>query len=147
GVIDISSTTYQDYSMVIVEFSDDVSVDVARQKIKDKVDQVKSETTWPTLTNGAKVEPNVFDLNFSEEMPILNINLTGDYPVQQLKEYGEYLQDKIELLPQIKEATIRGAEEKEVEVAVDIYKMTASQVSFDNIINAVKGETTTFPAE
>ncbi|HBC03143.1 MAG TPA: copper transporter, partial [Aequorivita sp.] len=36
-----------------------------------------------------------------------------------------------------------GAEEKEVEIAVDIYKMTASQVSFDNIINAVKGENST----
>src|SRR5690606_18319052 len=38
GVIDISSTTFQDYSMVIVEFDDDVSVDVARQKIKDRVE-------------------------------------------------------------------------------------------------------------
>jgi len=143
GVKEITSTTLQDYSIIIVEFEESVEIPVAKQLVKDKVDQVKAETTWPTLTNGAKVEPNVFDLNFSEEMPILNINLTGDYPVQQLKEYGEYLQDKIELLPQIKEATIRGAEEKEVEIAVDIYKMTASQVSFDNIINAIKGENST----
>jgi multidrug efflux pump subunit AcrB len=143
GVKEITSTTLQDYSIIIVEFEENVEVPVAKQSVKDKVDQVKAETTWPTLTNGAKVEPNVFDLNFSEEMPILNINLTGDYPVQQLKDYAEYLQDKIELLPQIKEATIRGAEEKEVEIAVDIYKMTASQVSFDNIINAVKGENNT----
>jgi multidrug efflux pump subunit AcrB len=143
GVKEITSTTLQDYSIVIVEFEESVEIPVAKQLIKDKVDQVKAETTWPTLASGAKVEPNVFDLNFSEEFPILNVNLTGDYPVQQLKKYGEYLQDKIELLPQIKEATIRGAEEKEVEIAVDIYKMTASQVSFDNIINAVKGENNT----
>lgn len=143
GVKEITSTTLQDYSIIIVEFEENVEIPVAKQLVKDKVDQVKAETTWPTLTNGGKVEPSVFDLNFSEEMPILNINLTGDYPVQQLKEYAEYLQDKIELLPQIKEATVRGAEEKEVEIAVDIYKMTASQVSFDNIINAVKGENNT----
>ncbi|WGF93733.1 efflux RND transporter permease subunit [Aequorivita marisscotiae] len=143
GVKEITSTTLQDYSIIIVEFEESVDIPVAKQLVKDKVDLVKAETTWPTLTNGGKVEPNVFDLNFSEEMPILNINLTGDYPVQQLKDYAEYLQDKIELLPQIKEATIRGAEEKEVEVAVDIYKMTASQVSFDNIINAIKGENST----
>ncbi|CAM3251628.1 efflux RND transporter permease subunit [Aequorivita lipolytica] len=143
GVKEITSTTLQDYSIIIVEFEESVDIPVAKQLVKDKVDQVKAETTWPTLTNGGKVEPSVFDLNFSEEMPILNINLTGDYPVQQLKDYAEYLQDKIELLPQIKEATIRGAEEKEVEIAVDIYKMTASQVSFDNIINAIKGENST----
>ncbi len=143
GVIDISSTTFQDYSMVIVEFDDDISVDVARQKIKDRVDQVKAETTWPTLDNGAKVEPNVFDLNLSEEQPILNINLTGDFTVQQLKEYAEYLQDKIEILPQIKEATIRGAEEMEIEIALDVYKMTASQVSFNDVVNAVNAENRT----
>lgn len=143
GVIDISSTTFQDYSMVIVEFDDDVSVDVARQKIKDRVDQVKAETTWPTLDNGAKVEPNVFDLNLSEEMPILNINLTGDYTVQQLKEYAEYLQDRIEILPQIKEASIRGAEEMEVEIALDVYKMTASKVSFNDVVNSVSAENRT----
>ena len=143
GVKEITSTTLQDYSIIIVEFEESVAIPIAKQLVKDKIDQVKAETTWPILTNGAKVEPNAFDLNFSEEFPILNINLTGDYPVQKLKEYGEYLQDKIELLPQIKEATIRGAEEKEVEIGVDIYKMTASQVSFDNIINAIKGENNT----
>ena len=143
GVKEISSTTLQDYSMVIVEFEEDVEIPVAKQLIKDKVDQVKSATTWPTLDNGAKVEPNVFDLNISEEQPILNINLTGDYPVQTLKDYAEYLQDKIEILPQIKEASIRGAEEMEIEIAVDVYKMSASVVSFNDIINAVRSENNT----
>ncbi|APS37871.1 MULTISPECIES: efflux RND transporter permease subunit [unclassified Salegentibacter] len=143
GVKEISSSTFQDYSLVIVEFEEDVEVESAKTKVKDKVDMVKAETTWPTLDNGAKVEPNVFDLNISEEQPILNINLTGDYTVQQLKEYAEYLQERIELLPQIKEASIRGAEEMEVEIAVDIYKMTASKVSFSDIVNAVSGENRT----
>ena len=146
GVKEITSTTLQDYSIIIVEFEEDVDVNVAKTKVKDKVDLVKAETTWPTLDNGAKVEPNIFDLNISEEQPILNINLTGDFQVQQLKDYAEHLQDKIELLPQIKEATIRGAEEQEVEVAVDIYKMTASQVSFDNILNAIRAENNTISA-
>ena len=143
GVNDISSTTFQDYSLIIVEFEDEISVDVARQKIKDKVDLVKSESTWPTMDNGTKVEPNVFDLNLSEEQPILNINITGDFTVQQLKVYAEYLQDKIEILPQIKEATVRGAEDMEVEIALDVYKMSASKVSFDDVVNAVSSENRT----
>lgn len=143
GVKEITSQTLQDYSIVIVEFEETVEIPVAKQRIKDEVDKVKAETTWPVLPNGAKVEPNVFELNFSEEFPILNINITGDYPIQELKDYAKYLQDKIELLPQIKEASIRGVEDMEVEVAVDIYKMTASQVSFDNIINAIKSENVT----
>lgn len=140
GVKEITSTTLQDYSIIIVEFEENVEVAVAKQLIKDEVDQVKAETTWPVMTNGAKVEPNVFDLNFSEEFPILNVDITGDYPVQQLKDYARYLQKKIELLPQIKEATIRGVDDKEIEIAVDIYKAAASKVSFDDIIDAVKSE-------
>lgn len=143
GVRQITSTTQQDFSMVIVEFEEEVSVQNAKQLIKDKVDLVKSATTWPTLDNGAKVEPNVFDLNISEEVPILNINLTGNFPILKLKEYAEYLQDKIELLPQIKEASIRGVEEMEVEVAVDVYKMAATKVSFSDVINAIRNENKT----
>jgi len=143
GIKEITSTTQQDFSMVIVEFEEDIEVETAKQLIKDKVDVVKSETTWPTLDNGAKVEPNVFDLNLSEEIPILNINFTGDYKSQKLKDYAEHLQDKIELLPQIKEASIRGVDDKEVEVAVDIYKMTAAQVSFNDIFGAIRSENST----
>ena len=142
-VREITSTTQQDFSMVIIEFEEEVSVENAKQLIKDKVDQVKSATTWPTLDNGAKVEPNVFDLNISEEIPILNVNVTGDYPITKLKEYAEYLQDRFELLPEIKEAPLRGVEDMEVEVAVDVYKMAATKVSFDDIINSIRNENKT----
>ena len=53
-----------------------ISVDAAKQKVKDEVDSETSSEDWPTF-NGAKVEPNVFDLSMSEEIPILNINISG----------------------------------------------------------------------
>lgn len=143
GVTKITSNTLEDYSMILVEFDEDITVEDAKQKVKDRVDKVKADTEWPTLDGGAKVEPNVFDLNIAEEMPILNINLTGDFTSEKLKEYAEYLEERIERLPQIKEAAIRGAEDKEVEIAVDMYKMAAAKVSFDDIINSVKFENKT----
>jgi len=93
-------------------------------------DSETANEDWPTF-NGAKVEPQVFDLSISEETPILNVNVSGNYPVSKLKEYAEYLKDEIESLKEIKEATIRGAQEREVEVAVDIYKMMSAKVNFD----------------
>ena len=95
------------------------------------------------LDNGSKVEPSVFELNISEEVPILNINLKGNYTTQQLKKYGELLQDDIEEIPEVKKVDILGVDDKEVEIAVDIFKMTAAQVSFDEIQNAVKYENMT----
>lgn len=136
NVVEIISTSQEDYSIITVEFDEDIAVETAKQKVKDKVDGKKAGEDWP-LFNGAKVEPNVFDLNLSEEIPIMNINITGDYPVQKLKEFGEYLEDEIEDLPEIKGVDIRGAQEKEVEVAVDIYKMMAAKVSFSDIIQAI----------
>ena len=143
GVKKITSTTLQDFSIIIVEFEDHVEINNAKQLVKDRVDMVTAETTWPTLDNGAKVEPSVFDMNISEEFPILNVNLTGDFTSRQLKLYAEHLQDEIELLGPIKEATIRGIDEEEVEVALDLYKMSAAKVSFDNVINAIRNENKT----
>lgn len=136
NVVEIISTSQEDYSMITVEFDENISVEEAKQRVKDEVDSETSSEDWP-LFNGAKVEPNVFDLKMSEEFPIMNINITGDFPVDKLKEYAEYLQDEIEDLPEIKAADIRGAQEKEVEVAVDIYKMMAAKVSFDDILGAI----------
>jgi multidrug efflux pump subunit AcrB len=145
NVVEITSTSQEDYSIVVVEFDENISVEAAKQKVKDEVDSETASEDWPTF-NGAKVEPNVFDLSMSEEIPILNINISGDYPVDKLKEYGEYLEDEIESLQEIKQVDIRGAQEKEVEVAVDIYKMMAAQVSFDDIINTISRENMTMSA-
>ncbi|MBQ0736231.1 efflux RND transporter permease subunit [Aquimarina celericrescens] len=145
GVVEILSTSQEDYGIITVEFEEDLAVAEAKQKVKDEVDSEKANEDWPTF-NGAKVEPNVFDLSMSEEIPILNINIAGDYPVDKLKEFAEYLEDEIEDLPEIKKAEIRGAQEKEVEVAVDIYKMMAAKVSFDDVINAIRNGNMTMSA-
>lgn len=136
NVVEIVSTAQQDYGMIMVEFDEEIEVQTAKQLIKDKVDAEKASEDWPTF-NGSKVEPNVFDLTLSEEVPIMNINLTGDFPVEKLNDFAEYLQDQIESLPQIKEVSILGVQQKEVEVAVDVYKMMAAQVSFNDVLGAI----------
>ena len=145
NVVEITSTSQEDYGMVIVEFDEHLTVEQAKQKVKDEIDTETSSEDWPTF-NGAKVEPDVFELSLSEEMPILNINITGDYPIEKLKEYGEYLQDEIENLIEIKKVDIRGAQEKEVEVAVDIYKMMAAEVTFNDIIGTINSGNVTMSA-
>ena len=143
GVDKVTSSSYQDYGLIVVEFSQKVTIEEAKILIKDKVDQSKAKTDWPNLDNGSKVEPNVFNINISEEVPILNINLKGNYTTQQLKKYGEYLQDEIENVPEVKQVDILGVDDREVEIAIDVFKMSAAKVSFDDIQNAVKYENMT----
>ena len=145
NVVGITSTSQEDYSMLVVEFDEAISVELALQKVKDEIDSETSSEDWPTF-NGAKVEPNIFELSMSEEMPILNINISGDYTVSKLKEFGEYLQNEIENLGEIKKVDIRGAQDNEVEVAVNIFKMMASSVSFQDVINAINNGNMTMSA-
>lgn len=143
GVKDIKSSSLQDYSIIEIEFEEDVTAQDAKQKVKDKIDIVTGKSDWPTMDGGAKVDPYAMDLNLGEMIPIMNINLSGDYPSQELKKYGELLEDEIEGLPEIKEVSIRGVEDMEVEVAVDIHKMTASTATMRDIISAIQKENVT----
>ena len=143
GVEKVTSSSFQDYGMIVVEFEQKITIEQAKILIKDKADLTKAKTDWPNLDNGSKVEPSVFNLNISEEVPILNINLKGNFTTQQLKKYGEYLQDEIENVPEVKKVDILGVDDKEVEIAIDVFKMGAAQVSFDDIQNAVKYENMT----
>jgi multidrug efflux pump subunit AcrB len=145
NLVEITSTSQDDYSMVVLEFDEDINVDLAKQKVKDEVDAVVSGEDWPTFNN-AKLEPNVFDLNFVEEFPIVNVTLEGDYTLDALNDYAELLEERIERLDQIKEVDIRGTQEREVEVAVDIHKMMASKVSFGDVIQAIRNENSTVSA-
>ena len=74
------------------------------------------------------------------EIPIMSVNISGDYPNQQLRKYAEYLEDEIEDLKEISKVDIKGALEREVKIEVDLPRMEATQVSFTDIENAVRSE-------
>ena len=137
GVDKITSNSIQGYSSIVVEFSFDFTPAEALQKVKDKVDVAMADPDFP---KDLPSEPSVSEMNFSERIPIMNINLSGEFSMDQLKEYAEYLEDEIEELSEISSVDIRGVQEKELEIAVDLYKMEASKISFNDIENAVSFE-------
>ena len=137
GIDKITSTSIQGYSSIKVEFNFDISPSEALIKVKDRVDIAMADKDFP---KDLPSEPSVTEVNFSEQMPIMNINLSGDFPMDQLKEYAEYLEDQIEELVEISGVDIRGVQEKELEVALDLYKMQASKISFSDVENAIAFE-------
>jgi multidrug efflux pump subunit AcrB len=137
GVDKITSNSIQGYSSIVVKFNFDYTPAEALQKVKDKVDVAMADPDFP---KDLQSEPSVTEMNFSERIPIMNINLSGEFSMDQLKEYAEYLEDEIEELSEISSVDIRGVQEKELEIAVDLYKMEASMISFSDIENAVKFE-------
>ncbi len=137
GINKITSSSVQGYSSIQVEFDFSVSVSDALQKVKDKVDAARSSADFP---NDLPADPNVFEFNISELVPIMNINLSGEYTGDQLENYAEYLKDKIEDLSSISAVDIRGIDNKEVKILVDLAKMESLNISFNDIAGAIQNE-------
>ena len=134
GIKEIRSTSTQDASLIFVEFNTDVDIKLALQDVKDAVDKAKSE-----LPNDLIQDPAVEDIDFSE-FPIININLSGDYSIEELKGYAEYLEEKIESVGEISKVEIRGVDEREIKVNVDLLKLEAYELTFDDIEFAIAQE-------
>lgn len=137
GIDEINSTSVQGFSTIQVKFDFNVTPSEALRKVKDAVDKAKSDPDFPT---DLPAEPNVMEMNFSEMMPVMNINLSGDYSVDQLNKWAELLEDKLEDLPEVNKVEIRGVPKKEVRISLDLRKMEAREISFDDVANAVRSE-------
>ena len=140
GVDEIISTSIEGFSSIQVKFDFSVTPTEALRKVKDKVDAALSDKDFP---KDLPADPTVQELNFAELMPIMNINLSGEFSMNQLKEYGEYLEDEIEKVPEISKVDIRGIQDKEIEISVDLYKMQTSEISFNDIGAAIQNENMT----
>ena len=136
-VDNITSTSIQDFATIIAEFTADTDVEDALSKVKDAVDKAQ-----PELPTDLDREPNVFAMDVNE-FPILNINLSGNYTLDELKEYAEYMEDELEKIKEISKAEIRGLDEKEVKIKVDPYKLEAVELNFTDIENAISSENIT----
>ncbi len=134
GVKEIRSTSTQDISAIFVEFNTNVKIEDALQEVKDAVEKAKGELPDNLLT-----DPVVIDLDLSE-FPIMNINLSGDFSINELKEYAEMLEDEIERVPEISKVEITGINEREVQINVDMHKLSVFELSFNDIENAIANE-------
>jgi multidrug efflux pump len=130
----ITSTSQTDFSLIVVEFDTDIKTDLAKQKVKDAIDKATTD-----LPNDLTQQPNVQEFAFSE-MPIMFVNVSGDYDGIKLKQFADKMQDKFEELTEITRAEIVGAPEREIQINVDRYKMEAARITFRDIENAVNYE-------
>ncbi|MEO6637882.1 MAG: efflux RND transporter permease subunit, partial [Ginsengibacter sp.] len=130
----ITSTSLQDFSAITVEFETDVAKEIALQKTKDAVDKAKID-----LPTDLTEDPKVQEISFSE-LPIMFVNISGDYNMIGLKKIADDAKDKLEELSQLTRVDIVGAPEREFQINVDNYKMQSANVTFDDIAGAVQRE-------
>ncbi len=130
----IQSTSQQDFSLIVVEFDTDIKTELAKQKVKDAVDKAQTD-----LPNDLTSQPNVQEFAFSE-MPIMFVNISGNFDGVKLKSFADKMQDHIEEMKEVSRAEIVGAPEREIQINVDPTKMEAAKLTFRDIENAVNYE-------
>lgn len=134
GIKEMTSLSSQDVSSIFIEFQTNVDIKTALQDVKDAVDKTKSD-----LPNDLLDDPAVADIDFSE-FPVININLSGDFSINELKDYAETLKDEFEAVYEVSKVNINGVTEREVKIKLDPFKMSALQVSYADVENAISAE-------
>ncbi|MGB3802046.1 MAG: efflux RND transporter permease subunit [Lewinella sp.] len=137
GVKTIQSTSIQDFSSIAVEFNSDEDVDEATRRVKDAIDLAR-----PELPSDLDTDPVVLEIN-TAKIPIITINVSGDFPPEELRRYAEDMQDALEDVNGVNAVNLKGVQDREIEIAVDVQRMESLQISFQDIENAVASENLT----
>ena len=137
-VKELTSTSVEGYSSVLVEFETTVNLETALQNVREKVDLAR-----PELPEDAD-EPSIVEFNV-EEVPIMQVNLSGEYGLVRLKEVGEALQDRLEQISSVLRVDLRGGLEREVKVDVDLRRLQYYGLALQDVIDAIQKENVNIP--
>ncbi len=135
---EMNSTSAEGYSNITVEFNTDMNMSEALQEVREKVDLAKNE-----LPEDVE-DPVIQEINFSE-FPIMQVNVSGRYGMDQLKQVAEDLQDKMESIPSVLEVDLAGGVEREVKVDIDLPKLKYYGLTFTDVVEAIQRENVTVP--
>jgi multidrug efflux pump len=126
GLKEFRSHTYQGGASVVLEFQAGYDIDKALDDVREQVDLAKPDL--PEDTD----EPFVQEVAFSR-FPVLVVTLSGDVPERSLRQLADRLQDKIEGIPAVLEATMSGEREELVELVIDPLQVEAYGLALDEI--------------
>ena len=138
GLKQITSVSQESASIVTCEFISGTDIDDALQKVRDRVDLAKSD-----LPKDAE-DPILQEVSFSD-IPIVQINLTGNVGPVMLKEIAEDLQDELETVSGVLRVNLVGGLEREVQVNVDPERLRLYGLALDDVVDAVRDENVSIP--
>ncbi len=134
----MSSTSNEGSTTITVEFETDVDIDEAVRKVREKVDQAKTD-----LPDDIE-EPIVQEINF-ENIPIMLVSIVGEQSLVRLKKIAEELQDEFEQINGVLDVKISGGLEREVKVNLNPGRLKNYNIGVDDVISAIRQENLTIP--
>jgi len=133
GVKEITSTSAEGMSLIVIEFQPDVIIEDALQYVRDRVDLAKGD-----LPDGAD-EPVIKEINVAE-FPIMMISISGGVSEVRLKAIADELEDAIEKIPGVLEVETHGALEREIRVEVDPDRLASYGLTLPELLALIPSE-------
>ena len=137
GIKEMVSTSSESISGILIRLDPDQTTESeAKSDIQEIVDNLKD------LPEGAE-DPKVSVLE-SKILPVISVGLTGGHLVQ-LKRSARYLQREIEKIPGVARVDLEGDRDYEVRVEISVDKLKNYQISFEEVIKALKDQNVSIP--
>jgi multidrug efflux pump len=133
GLKEMTSSSSEGMSTILLEFLPDVSTDDAMQYVRDKLDLAK-----PELPDDAE-EPTLTEISF-EDFPIMMISLSGDISLVRLKFIADDLEEAIESIPGVLDSDVLGGLEREIRLEIDQDQVAAYGLTIPEIISLIPAE-------
>ena len=121
-------------------YADDASLDDAVDAIRSALKEAESDFP-PGVTNTEVIRHK------TGRVVVFQIAITGaDYSAIQLNDYAELIEDELELISEIDEVVIEGAQTEEIRVSLDIDRLSEYGLSAVDIAARIKAGNISIPA-
>jgi len=136
---DITSRSLENISVIQLQFAWGTNLDAVAADVRDRLDMAVAQ-----LPDGAS-RPFVLKLDASL-MPILQIGLYGDIDPLTLRDAADDLADGLQRVPGVASAMVSGGTKRQLQVKVDIQKLTAAGIAIDQLNQTLQAQNLNYPA-
>ncbi|NTW15597.1 MAG: efflux RND transporter permease subunit [Candidatus Moranbacteria bacterium] len=139
GVTDLTSTSANSVSSVVIEFDAKENLDDAIRRVRDAAESVKND-----LPEDAE-DPVVREISL-DDRPIFTVALSGASDGFVLREEADDLADTLEKIPGVREVSVSGGDTREFSVAYDPSRLAALGISASSANRAIAAANVAIPA-
>ena len=138
NVKQITSTSREGVSSVIVEFEANADLDESIQSLKDEIDAIKQDLPADAT------DPFVSELNFVDQ-PILTIALAADLSDIAFADLGKQVEREIELISGVSRVQLQGVRDRQVTILLDQTALAQYSLSLSEVTAGLRNANQTLP--
>jgi HAE1 family hydrophobic/amphiphilic exporter-1 len=139
GIDQLTSTSAEGVSIVMVQFELEKDGDVAAQEVRDKVNRVLADLP-------KEADPPIIEKLDADSAPILSVALSGPASVRDITEFADKtLKRQIESISGVGQARIVGGRLRQINVVADTGKLAALGLTVSDLVRALQSQNVQIP--